>query len=295
MELLLFILCIIVYCAPSLIINRIILKKKRLGQSRYAINTDLQGVINCHFRKSDPEEDINVLILCLISSIMKSDGVAKRAELDLVKQFLLDNYGELKGNRYLQIIQKLIDPNVFITDTYIANELKKVTDYDKRYNILDFLYKLAASDLFFSTSEKSSLENISKAFGIKEADHTSIYTRHIASRRKKSSGSDTQQNGQTRRQQTRSQGASQNGSSSSRSYRNSAYYPSGTYRDPYRVLGITRSASNEEVKKAYRSLAMKYHPDKVEGLGEEVKKNAEEQFRIINEAYERIKAARRMK
>ena len=37
---------------------------------------------------------------------------------------------------------------------------------------------------------------------------------------------------------------------------------------------------------------MKYHPDKVEGMGEEVKKNAEAQFREINEAYETIKQAR---
>ena len=49
------------------------------------------------------------------------------------------------------------------------------------------------------------------------------------------------------------------------------------------------------MKKAYRRLAMKYHPDRVETMGEEVKKNAVEQFREINEAYEQIKTARGMK
>ena len=48
------------------------------------------------------------------------------------------------------------------------------------------------------------------------------------------------------------------------------------------------------MKKAYRKLAMKYHPDRVENMGEEIKKNAEIQFKEINEAYETIKAARGM-
>ena len=63
-------------------------------------------------------------------------------------------------------------------------------------------------------------------------------------------------------------------------------------KNPYSVLGIVDTATNEEVKKAYRRLAMKFHPDKVEGLGDEVKKNAEQQFREINEAYETIKKAK---
>ena len=58
------------------------------------------------------------------------------------------------------------------------------------------------------------------------------------------------------------------------------------------MLGIEKTATDDEVKKAYRRLAMKFHPDKVEGLGEEVKKNAEQQFREINEAYETIKKQR---
>lgn len=66
-------------------------------------------------------------------------------------------------------------------------------------------------------------------------------------------------------------------------------------KDPYSVLGVDKNATDEEIKKAYRRLAMKYHPDKVEGLGEDVKRNAEAQFREINEAYEQIKSERGMK
>jgi DnaJ like chaperone protein len=57
----------------------------------------------------------------------------------------------------------------------------------------------------------------------------------------------------------------------------------------YKILEIERSASNEEVKKAYRRMAMKYHPDKVSHLGEDYKKAADEKFKKVNEAYEKIK------
>src|SRR4051812_18889551 len=54
-----------------------------------------------------------------------------------------------------------------------------------------------------------------------------------------------------------------------------------TKRDYYEVLGITRSASAEEIKKAYRKLAVQFHPDKNPG-----DKKAEEKFKELSEAYE---------
>jgi len=62
----------------------------------------------------------------------------------------------------------------------------------------------------------------------------------------------------------------------------------------YKILEIEPSATNEEVKKAYRRMAMKYHPDKVSNLGEDYRKTANEKFRKVNEAYERIKKERNM-
>ncbi len=60
----------------------------------------------------------------------------------------------------------------------------------------------------------------------------------------------------------------------------------------YEVLEVTESASDEEVKKAYRKMAVKYHPDKVAYLGEEVKAKANEKFQKLTEAYEKIKKSR---
>jgi DnaJ like chaperone protein len=62
----------------------------------------------------------------------------------------------------------------------------------------------------------------------------------------------------------------------------------------YKILEIDLSSSNEEVKKAYRRMAMKYHPDKVSHLGDDFRKTADEKFKKVNEAYEKIKKERNM-
>lgn len=60
----------------------------------------------------------------------------------------------------------------------------------------------------------------------------------------------------------------------------------------YTALEIEPSATDEEVKKAYRRMAMKYHPDKVANAGENIRQQATEKFRAINAAYEHIKHMR---
>ncbi len=60
----------------------------------------------------------------------------------------------------------------------------------------------------------------------------------------------------------------------------------------YKALEIEPSASTDEIKKAYRRMAMKYHPDKVQNLGDDIHKSATEKFRSINEAYEHLKKIR---
>jgi len=62
----------------------------------------------------------------------------------------------------------------------------------------------------------------------------------------------------------------------------------------YKILEITKEASTDEVKKAYRRMVKKYHPDKLQGLGEEHLKGANEKFQSIQEAYDRIKKEKGM-
>ena len=65
--------------------------------------------------------------------------------------------------------------------------------------------------------------------------------------------------------------------------------------EAYRVLEISPSASDEEVRAAYRRLVLRHHPDKVAALGEDIRRAAEEKMQAINEAKERIFKARGMK
>ena len=56
--------------------------------------------------------------------------------------------------------------------------------------------------------------------------------------------------------------------------------------DPYKVLGIERDATDEEIKKAYRNLSKKYHPDA--NINNPNKDKAEEMFKLVQEAYQQI-------
>lgn len=62
----------------------------------------------------------------------------------------------------------------------------------------------------------------------------------------------------------------------------------------YEVLEIDKNATDEEVKKAYKKMAIRHHPDKVASLGADVQKAAEEKFKKIQAAYETIKKERNM-
>ena len=71
-------------------------------------------------------------------------------------------------------------------------------------------------------------------------------------------------------------------------------FHSGTL-NPYKVLEITETATDAEVKKAYRKLAIKFHPDKIGDLGEGPRKLAKERFLQVQGAYEQIKKSRGFK
>ncbi|MCK0178705.1 TerB family tellurite resistance protein [Flavobacteriaceae bacterium S0862] len=61
----------------------------------------------------------------------------------------------------------------------------------------------------------------------------------------------------------------------------------------YKILEIDKSATVDEIKKAYRKMAKKYHPDRLIHLGKEHQKGAEEKFRQVQEAYEQLQKERR--
>jgi len=62
----------------------------------------------------------------------------------------------------------------------------------------------------------------------------------------------------------------------------------------YKILEIERTATDDDVKKAYRRMAMKYHPDKVSHLGDNFRKSADDKFKKVNDAYNKIKKERKI-
>jgi len=64
--------------------------------------------------------------------------------------------------------------------------------------------------------------------------------------------------------------------------------PEPPLSSPHEILGVEQDASPEEIRKAYRELAGKYHPDKVAHLGDEFREMAEERFKRIQEAYQKL-------
>ena len=60
----------------------------------------------------------------------------------------------------------------------------------------------------------------------------------------------------------------------------------------YKILGLTKNSTDTDVKKAYRKMAVKYHPDKLIGVSEDIKNLAEEKFLAVKEAYEQIMKSR---
>ena len=69
-------------------------------------------------------------------------------------------------------------------------------------------------------------------------------------------------------------------------------YVDVTLQEAYRTLGIPETATDEEVRQAYRKMALRYHPDRVEAQGEAARQEAEKKFREITEARDIIMRAR---
>ena len=216
------------------------------------------------YRNTGTQKDINAALMVLIAAVMKVDGKVKRSELDYVKRFLLQNYGEERGKQMLKVLQQMVQQDIPINQ--VCAQIKVNTDYNTRYHMVDFLFGIGGADGEFHQTEINMLRLIGQYLGISQGDYTSIYERHVGT----SSGS------------THSGGSRRSGSTGSRTYS----------KDPYRVLGIDSKATDDEVKKAYRKMAMKYHPDRVASMSEEMQRNAAEQMKEINEAYETIKQRR---
>lgn len=194
------------------------------------------------------EGDFKMSLLILIACVIKVDGSAKKTELNVVKRFLVANFGEDGALEALQILKNLLNQD--INDVEVAQQISRYMNYSSKLELVHFLLDVVYADGSINQQEQYVIQQISWNLGISSLDLQSL---------------------------------------------EALYNKQSNVAWAYEVLEITEEATNEEIKKAYRSMAMKYHPDKVANLGEDVKKKATEKFRSVNEAYEYLKEIRQMK
>lgn len=189
--------------------------------------------------------DFSASLLILTAAIMKADEKVMRSELDYVKQFLVQQFGDQQAKEQLMMLKEILKQDINVYE--VSLQIRNYMEYSSRLQLLHFLFGIALADGKTHASEVDVIQMVAKYIGIRDNDFNSIKAMFVK---------DT--------------------------------------TSAYKILETTPDASDEEVKKAYRSMATKYHPDKVSHLGADIQKAAKEKFQKVSEAYNKIKEERGM-
>lgn len=193
-------------------------------------------------------------MLVLASYVIKADGKVMHSEMELVRQFLRQNFGEAAKEQGEAILKKLFDEQKRQgTQTYrntvagCCQQIAANLDYSQRLQLLNLLVLIAQADGIVADSEVVAIRECASWMGMSAADVDSMLN-----------------------------------------------LKQDNLESAYKVLGVSPNATDDEVRKAYRKLALAHHPDRVAALGEDVRKAAEQKFQEINAAKEKIYKARGM-
>jgi len=199
--------------------------------------------------------DFEMSLLVLAAVVIKADGKVTRAELDFVRSNFISMYGKEKASKAFKLFNGIMKES--ISTRQVCIQIRQHMTHASRLQLLHFLFGIAKVDGFVNAAEMNAIKKISVYLYISNRDFESIRAMFYSS----------------------------SSTSSSSSY---------TSSNAYKILEITKKATNAEVKKAYRKLVKKHHPDKLVHLGKEHQKGAEEKFRQVQKAYEQIQKERGM-
>lgn len=225
-----------------------------------------------HFSYSNERKmKITVLeaIIRIAAVVMQADKQLMRSELYLFRDFMLKNFGNEAASHAITYLQNIRDLHIDEQDA--CDELNNALNYTEKMQILRFLFQLAYVDGIINRQELQKITYIATLLYIRKSDF--VYMKSSFEYAQK------QYN---------------NHSNSKHSYYNSSYNTNNDLDNAYAILGVKSSDDNETIKKAYRSLAMANHPDKVQHLGETARKEAEKRFSEIAQAYNKIKKVRNL-
>ncbi len=196
-------------------------------------------------------------LLTLFAFVMKADGRVTKMEVNFVRDFLTKNFGIEESNRKMLDLRDLLkDDSLDLRAT--CNNINFYLNYSQKLELLHFLFQISSIDAQISKPELNVIHNIASLLHISAWDFGTIQAMYFNS-----------------------------------NYSNTENQTSSYDLDnAYTILQVDKNTTNDEIKKSYRKLVVKYHPDKVASLGEDIQKQANIKFQKINAAYELIKKER---
>lgn len=197
-------------------------------------------------------------LLVMASYIIRADGKVMHSEMEYVRHFLRHNFGEGAVSQGEHILLNLFEQR---------KQMDRENPYAFRNTIRDCGAQIAAN-----LSYEERLQLLS-------------FLAEIA----KSDGNVCGKEVEALKEVALSMGLS------AREAESMLHLRGNSLEEAYQVLEVEPTATNEEIRAAYRRLALKHHPDRVATLGDDVRKAAEEKFQQINNAKERIYKARCIK
>lgn len=197
--------------------------------------------------------DMLELSLLRLSSLMiKADGHVDNEEIKVVRAFFFESFGTDKATRLFKELKK--SPPIPSNLDDILSVIKSRLEPSKLYSIIQFLYAISIADGHLAVSEDEFIFKIGKKLGFTIKRLNDVRNQFI-----------------------QTDASAKTNDSIKLSHLNK--------------LGLSGNPTKEEIKKAFKRLAKEYHPDKLVGVNETIKKIAEEKFREIREAYDYLIAA----
>ncbi len=247
--------------------------------------------------------DYRDCIIALMSKMMKADNDIKEHELDRSKSTIRRYFKtEEEHNEALKKFQNILDNDLIILNQICDNINKNLNYIAKRELIMELLAVAYADDAFLE-SEKLMIETIVDRLEITPQEYKSIYAIFLLKYKQgyyndtcptvyTPSGinpSDKKYDDNTHKS---NENNTQNNEENHNTYRQ---YNGMSEDDAYSILGVEKCDSDNDIKKAYRTLAVKCHPDNAANLGDEAIRQATESMKQINMAWDVVKMARGIK